>query len=211
MEQVENMQEQELESTQVPSGNQGASGESTTKLEALQSELQQSLLSLEQNFAKKCAEIVNNDSALDELYFEDKEAFFTKILELQNQYIEQEIAPKENAIKEAESEQRFNNELNKLESAKQEFQSRNPNVNVDELLQFYTTLPAEIQAELEKTPSEAIFDTLLQIKQQMQGEAEPQGAQDSAEQGEDLPKQVNGAPAQVSATQSDSDLPTQRY
>lgn len=95
----------------------------------------------------------------------------------------------------------FDNKMQELDSAKKQWDSQNPPVSADELLAFFTTLPPEMQKELEALPSESVFPTLLEIMQ----------FQNPQEQNQDLPQQVNGSPANVSSQEPQSDLPTQRY
>ncbi len=170
-------------------------------LQAMQNELNQAMQSLESDFAKKCAILCENDPELEELFFSDKEQFFLKILEYQNQVFKEEIVPKQEKVANLQGEIEFDNKMQELDSAKKQWDSQNPPVSADELLAFFTTLPPEVQQQLESLPSEAIFPTLLEIKKSQEG----------AGQSQDLPQQVNGSPANVSSQEPQSDLPTQRY
>ncbi|WP_110558888.1 hypothetical protein [Helicobacter cinaedi] len=157
--------------------------------------------SLESDFAKKCVSLCENDPQLEELFFSDKEQFFLKILEYQNQVFKEEIVPRQEKVANLQGEIEFDNKMQELDSAKKQWDSQNPPVSADELLAFFTTLPPEVQKELEALPSESVFPTLLEIMQ----------SQKPQEQNQDLPQQVNGSPANVSSQEPQSDLPTQRY
>nr|WP_317405034.1 hypothetical protein [uncultured Helicobacter sp.] len=170
-------------------------------LEAMQNELNQAMQSLESDFAKKCVSLCENDPQLEELFFSDKEQFFLKILEYQNQVFKEEIEPRQEKVANLQGEIEFDNKMQELDSAKAQWDSQNPPVSADELLAFFTTLPQEVQKELEALPSESVFPTLLEIMQ----------SQNPQEQTQDLPQQVNGSPANVSSNEPQSDLPTQRY
>lgn len=170
-------------------------------LQAMQNELNQAMQSLESDFAKKCVSLCENDPELEELFFSDKEQFFLKILEYQNQVFKEEIVPRQEKVANLQGEIEFDNKMQELDSAKKQWDSQNPSVSADELLAFFTTLPPEVQKELEALPSESVFPTLLEIMQ----------SQKPQEQNQDLPQQVNGSPANVSSQEPQSDLPTQRY
>lgn len=170
-------------------------------LQAMQNELNQAMQSLESDFAKKCVSLCENDPQLEELFFSDKEQFFLKILEYQNQVFKEEIVPKQEKVANLQGEIEFDNKMQELDSAKAQWDSQNPPASADELLAFFTTLPQEVQKELEALPSESVFPTLLEIMQ----------SQNPQEQNQDLPQQVNGSPANVSSNEPQSDLPTQRY
>ncbi len=183
----------------TPATNEPQNKEQT--LQAMQNELNQAMQSLESDFAKKCVSLCENDPELEELFFSDKEQFFLKILEYQNQVFKEEIVPKQEKVANLQGEIEFDNKMQELDSAKKQWDSQNPPVSADELLAFFTTLPPEVQKELEALPSESVFPTLLEIMQ----------SQKPQEQNQDLPQQVNGSPANVSSQEPQSDLPTQRY
>lgn len=172
------------------------------QLQALQSELNQVIESIEGDFAKKCVQYTQ-DPDIEELFFSDREAFFKKILEYQNEVFTQEIDQRQEKIQNLQGEISLENRLEEIEKAKQEFSAQNPQVDTDELLAFFTTLPEEVQKELESLPSEQIFPMLLELKNQAEGAQE--------ESAQDLPKQVAGSPANVSSVEPQTNLPTQRY
>lgn len=170
-------------------------------LQAMQGELDQAIKSLESDFAKKCVTLCENDPQLEELFFNDKEQFFLKILEYQNQVFKEEIVSKQEKVANLQGEIDFDNKMQELDSAKKQWDSQNPPISADELLAFFTTLPQEVQKELEALPSESVFPALFELAQQQQGDKE----------NETLPQQLNGSPANVSSNEPQQDLPTQRY
>lgn len=169
------------------------------RLQALQSELSQSQASLEQNLAgilaKEC------DESLEELFYEDKQAFFEKIFALQNEKIKAELEPRMQEIESLGQEIAVDDKMQAIEAAKEQFAAQNPNANPDELLQFFMQLPPEQQAQIESLPPEQIFQAL----QELQG-----GAAQGAPSGE-LPQQLSGIPSAASVNEPELDLPTQRY
>lgn len=178
------------------------------KLAALESELSQCIESLEGDFARKCAKECEDKPELEELFFEDKVEFFSKILELQNEFINQELKPRQEAVENMKGDIALDNSMQAIEAARQEFQAQNPDIDTNELLGFMLELPEEIQAELEKLPPKQIFPALLELKKQAEGGG---ASEPSDEPSSDLPRQVSGAPASVSTQEVNSDLPTQRF
>ncbi|ENQ3534191.1 hypothetical protein ACEOZC_001603, partial [Campylobacter upsaliensis] len=57
------------------------------RLAVLENEISQAEASLEGDFASFAAAKLENDEALSELFFEDKESFIKSILSLQNEFL----------------------------------------------------------------------------------------------------------------------------
>lgn len=169
------------------------------RLQALQAELNQARASIEQNFAKELAALCS-DTELEELFYEDKEAFFTKVFEIQNQKIKSQIEPLLQERDSLEAEVADMDKLEAIEQAKQAFEQANPGADTQGLLEFFMQLPPEEQAEIEALPPEQIFEVLQALSQ---------GSQDS--QGNGIPQQVQGVPSAASVNTPEMDLPTQRY
>lgn len=171
------------------------------RLQALQNELAQSQQSLEQNLAGILAKECEGDTDLEDLFYEDKQAFFEKIFALQNEKIKAELEPRMQEIDSLGQEIELDDKMQAIEQAKEQFAAQNPNANPDELLQFFMQLPPEQQAQIESLPPEQVFYAL----QELQG-----GAAQGAPSGE-LPQQLSGIPSAASVNEPELDLPTQRY
>lgn len=171
------------------------------RLQALKNELAQSQQSLEQNLASILAKECEGDTDLEDLFYEDKQAFFEKIFALQNEKIKAELEPRMQEIDNLGQEIDFDDKMQAIEQAKEQFAAQNPNANPDELLQFFMQLPPEQQAQIESLPPEQVFYAL----QKLQG-----GAAQGAPSGE-LPQQLSGIPSAASVNEPELDLPTQRY
>lgn len=171
------------------------------RLQALQSELAQSQQSLEQNLAGILAKECEGDTDLEDLFYEDKQAFFEKVFAMQNEKIKAELEPRMQEIDSLGQEIELDDKMQALDLAKEQFAAQNPNANPDELLQFFMQLPPEQQAQIESLPPEQVFYAL----QELQG-----GAAQGTLSGE-LPQQLSGIPSAASVNEPELDLPTQRY
>lgn len=202
-------QEQELQGApSAPSAS--AQGEQTPQSKPnkakLYEELSQNLESYEKGFAKQCASLIEGSPELEELFFEDKEAFFQRVLDFQNKYLKENLIDKRDAIIDLEQNEQLEAGIQALQQAKDEFAKAHPDVNADELMQFYLTLPQEQQAQLDKLPPNQLFETLYQMQQQSGAAGEGGGGSE-----EQLPTQLNGMPSKTSELEPELDLPTTRY
>lgn len=173
------------------------------RLQALQNELAQSQQSLEQNLAGILAKECEGDTDLEDLFYEDKQAFFEKIFALQNEKIKAELEPRMQEIDSLGQEIELDDKMQALDLAKEQFAQQNPNANPDELLQFFTQLPPDQQAQIESLPPEQVFYALQELQRGA-------GAAQGAPSGE-LPQQLSGIPSAASVNEPELDLPTQRY
>lgn len=166
-------------------------------------DLKSGVASIQEGLAKELAEMVENNPELEDLFFEDKEAFFKKIIEFQDKVVNERIVDRQNELEEYDKNAQFESGLQALEQAKKAFQEAHPDVNADELMQFYLTLAQDVQAQLDSLAPDALFEKLFELYQ-AQGGAQ-QGQQDQ------LPKQLNGMPSDASELEPELDLPTTRY
>lgn len=167
------------------------------------SDLKSGVVSIQEGLAKELAEMVENNPELEDLFFEDKEAFFKKIIEFQDKVVNERIIDRQNELEEFDKNAQFESGLQALEQAKKAFQEAHPDVNADELMQFYLTLSQDVQAQLDSLAPDALFEKLFELYK-AQGGAQ-QGQQDQ------LPKQLNGMPSDASELEPELDLPTTRY
>lgn len=198
------MPEQEVSTQELPpspesTSEQGAPQAPRERLQALQAELEQARASIEQNFAKELGALCS-DTELEDLFYEDKEAFFTKVFEIQNQKIKSQIEPLLQERDSLEAEVADMDKLEAIEQAKLAFEQANPGADTQGLLEFFMQLPPEEQAEIEALPPEQIFEVLQALSQ---------GSQESQSSG--IPQQVQGVPSEASVNTPEMDLPTQRY
>lgn len=179
------------------------------ELGAIEAELAQARESIEGDFAKYAAQNITSED--EDLFFEDREAFVKKLLEMQNQYLEANINPKITRAKELQTNISQNKQAQGFEAAVQEFSQKYPNEDINQIMQVLDTCPPELIEQLKTLPPFEMLETLLNIKNELakQGDSNAQGAQ---AQNDGLPKQLSGVPSQSSAGTNDtSDLPMSRY
>lgn len=169
------------------------------RLQALNAELDQARASIEQNLAKELAQLAT-DTELEDLFYEDKEAFFNKILQIQNEKILSQLQPLVDERNALGQEVEAQNKMEAIEQARQKFEAENPQVDTQALLQGFTQLPPEQQAQIENLPPEQIFPALQQLL----------GISGGSASGAELPQQVTGVPSNASVMEPDMDLPTRR-
>ena len=150
------------------------------ELEALENEVSQAQSSLESDCAKAIAQKITPE--LEELFFEDKEAFLKQIFIFQNEFLEQNIAPKLQKAKDLEGKIAQKRDFETIESAKAQFLQNNPECDFEELMKFYTTLSEQEQASLGTLPPLEFFTKLYEIFKQKQ----------EAPKEQDIPKQLDG-------------------
>ena len=181
------------------------------ELEGVEKELQDIESSIEGNFATWITEVIDSDQTLEDLFFNDRKTFFKKILELQNQFVKELVEPRIARAQELDSKIKSKSELGKIDMIKKQFQKEHPDVNIQELIMFYTQeLPPKVQEAIKAEPVENFFNIIYELYMQS---TQPQEPQQQPQQPEDpLPKQAQGVA--VSSEEADSNsgyLPMERY
>lgn len=191
---------QEQQTTQALQDQSATQPNKRARAQALQEELAQARQSIEQNLATDLANLCK-DTELEDLFYEDKEAFFTKILQIQNEQIRAQIDPKLQELDTLKQEIDYEDKIEAIDQAKKAYEQANPNADTQALLQLFTQLPPEQQAQIEALPPEQIFPTLQNL-------AQGSGSQNATGQ---LPQQLSGIPAATSVQEPEIDIPTMRY
>lgn len=178
-----------------------------SELNALNAELEQAQASLEADFAKVEAEKFSNDTAFQELVFEQPEAFFQQVLQDQNAFLAEKITPKVERANQLNADISQKKQFGAIDAALKTFQAAHPDVNVDELMNFFVNqLPPEIQNQLQSLPPEQFFEELLALFEKVQNGAGGANAQNSGvvPTQEDLPQQIQGVPTEATQVQGGS-------
>ena len=183
--------------------------DATADIEALQGiekELRDVEASLENNFAEWISEIIEADQTYEELFFNDKKLFFKKILELQNQFVKELIEPRVAKAEELQGNIKTKQELGQIDLIKRRFQAAHPDVDIKELILFYTNeLPPKLQEQIKAQPVEQFFDLIYELYQQA---TKPQ----EQPQEEELPKQTQGVAINSDYSNTGAgQLPMERY
>lgn len=109
----------------------------SAELEGINKELSDIEASIENDFAEFITDLVDNDIGLEELFFSDRKLFFKKIIEEQNKFVKSIIEPKQARAIELQDQISTKNELASIETIKQDFQARHPEVDIKELIHFF--------------------------------------------------------------------------
>lgn len=178
------------------------------EFKALQDELAQIEAGLENNFADFMVQ--NTDEKLEELFFEDKKAFYLKVQQMQNDFTKNQLESKLQRSNELKSSISQKKALGGIDEAMAVFLQKYPEADVDELMRFYAEeVPPKIQADFEKMPPEQFFEELYLLWQGLQQGQAPQQQQGQAQ--EQLPRELNGVPSDAGQENtSNSNLPFER-
>lgn len=170
------------------------------ELQGLQKELADIEASVESDFAKYISEVTNNDASFEEMFFSDREAFFKRVIEEQNKFVQNLVEPRLQRANELQTNIQGKNELANIENIKQKFQSEHPDVDVGELIKFFVEeLPAKVQEQIKVQPIEEFFNIVYELySQQYQEPQEEEQIQ------EELPEQTQGVPVSSEDSQSNS-------
>lgn len=169
----------------------------SAELEALQNELNQAQQSIESDAAKALSKQITPE--LEELFFEDREAFIKALFQLQNDYLAQNIKPKIERAQALGADIATKQQMGNIDKAREVFMQKHPEVDFNALMQFYTTLDANTQAQLgAETDPLAFFENLLALYK---------GGADSP----NPPTQLQGVEANTSQNNVDGDLPMNRF
>lgn len=171
-------------------------------LAALDEEIKQASQSLEADFAKFAASKIDEKS--EELFFENKEEFFKQVCQWQNDFL-QNLRAKQGEAENLRQTINTKKNFSQIQKAQEEFQKNHPDVNLDELMEFYTNdLSPRVKTELDKLEPNAFFNALFEEFKKAKGEGEPQ------KEAKDLPQRLEGANTDLNA-QNGEDSTFNRY
>ena len=157
---------------------------------------------LENQLAQELSQMVENDPSLEDLFFEDKVAFFKRILDVVSDEMEERFINKHKELAEFDNNAQLEGKMQALEQAKNAFQEAHPDIDADMIMALYLDLPPQMQKQLDSLPPQMLFDELYKLYQQQGGTQQTQ---------EQLPQQLNGMPSETSELEPELDLPTTRY
>ncbi|MFC3847893.1 Coiled-coil domain-containing protein [Helicobacter baculiformis] len=164
--------------------------EQETELEILKREIKQAEESLEVNFAKYCAE--HMDAELEGLFFDNKEAFVKKILEMQNVFLKEQLGEKIQKAQSLEQEIGNKKDLAQLEQAQQAFLSQHPEADMNAISVFYEEeLPPKYKKQLERLAGVDFFNALYELYKAFSQEL-PNPPKGQAPSNTPLPQRVEG-------------------
>ncbi|PZT47727.1 hypothetical protein B6S12_07650 [Helicobacter valdiviensis] len=171
--------------------------EEEKELAALSAEIEQIQASLEADFVGYAVE--NTTEEDENLFFDNRAEFYTRLLEKQNAFFEEKIANKQKRVGELQTSIQEKKTLGAVEAAKNEFLKANPNVDINALMQFFIEdLPPKVKASLEKLEPLEFFNALYKL------------FLEANDKKEELPQKLEGVSAEAQSNGGD-DNPLNRY
>ncbi|EPV2543729.1 hypothetical protein ACV285_001155 [Campylobacter upsaliensis] len=168
------------------------------RLAVLENEISQAEASLEGDFASFAAAKLENDEALSELFFEDKESFIKSILSLQNEFLKdlQNKVDEANTLRgQIGQKKAFDN----IQAAADAFDAQNLGVSADALLDFFQKdLSPRAKASVEGLEPSEFFNELYRLYQAQNQSGE-----------EELPQRLEASSGSVE--NGNDSLLTQRF
>lgn len=169
------------------------------RLKALESEISQAEASLENDFASFASKRLD-DANMEELFYEDKEAFVKQILQMQNEFLKG-LQDKVSEANELRGQIGQKKALSDIEAAAAEFDNQGLGVDSDTLLDYFQNdLTPREKGEFENLNARDFFAALA--KKYLEGKGKNQN--------EPLPQRLNASSASIDGSEG-GELITQRF
>lgn len=190
-------------SEEIPQDTQSEVLSEEDELSAIEAELEQARASIEKDFAAYMAN--KTDEQMEELFFENKIAFYEAILQEQNAFLQSTIEPKMQRAQALRGDIAQKKQFQALEQAKEAFLQNHPDADIESLMQFYLNdLPPRVAKELEALfPSLEFFERVFELMNASNPSEETQE--------EKLPQQIQGQGVSAEASPSNESLPFERF
>ncbi|GAA7266096.1 hypothetical protein ID0507_09400 [Helicobacter pylori] len=161
--------------------------EKEIELETLKREIAQAEASLEQDFIKHMVDKTNEK--VEDLFFINKPEFYRFVFTEQNNYLREKLTDKVSKAMDLSDEIQRDKDAEEIEKDKQAFSKKHPEIDINELLEFYSEeIPNRIKTQINKLDGVAFFEAVLDYFNALNSkEEEPK----SKEEGK-LPKEVLG-------------------
>ncbi|PAF51980.1 hypothetical protein [Helicobacter sp. 13S00477-4] len=131
--------QEDQQAQNIPNNSDNASDDIDTDsqaLEQLQKELEEAQANVNKNFSDYASARLEDSPELEELFFNDKKEFINALLQLQQNFIDENINSKRQKVSELHNSV-MNKKINsQYQKAKNQFLQDNPNDNPDELISF---------------------------------------------------------------------------
>lgn len=174
-------------------------------LSAIEAELEESRASIDSQFIDKFSEEIEINEDLQNLYFEDKKAFFTQYEEKKQAFLDEWVAPKIKRREELIGIIKDKEHGGKVFKIKKEFQDAHPEVSLQELDDFYTNeLSKRVQEEISKMPAMQGYEKILELYKK------EKGAESTAQPPKKFDSVFMSDKSKLTDVRS-SDLPMNRY
>ncbi len=164
--------------------------EKEIELETLKREIAQAEASLEQDFIKHM--VGKTDEKVEDLFFSNKPEFYRFVFTEQNNYLREKLTNKVSKAMELSDEIQRDKDTEEIERDKQAFLNKHPEVDFNELLEFYNEeIPNRIKKEIDKLEGVAFFEAVLDYFNAVNTkEQEPK--KENKEEEKELPKEALG-------------------
>ncbi|UOR83737.1 Coiled-coil domain-containing protein [Helicobacter pylori] len=164
--------------------------EKEIELETLKREIAQAEASLEQDFIKHMVDKTNEK--VEDLFFSDKPEFYRFVFTEQNNYLREKLTDKVSKAMVLSDEIQRDKDAEEIEKDKQAFLNKHPEVDFNQLLEFYEEeLPKRIKTQIDKLEGVAFFEAVLDYFNAINAkEEEPK--KENQEEERPLPKEALG-------------------
>ncbi|ANT42945.1 hypothetical protein [Helicobacter phage PtB92G] len=164
--------------------------EKEIELETLKREIAQAEASLEQDFIKHMVEKTNEK--VEDLFFSNKPEFYRFVFTEQNNYLREKLTDKVGRAIDLSDEIQRDRENEEIEKDKEAFLKKHPNIDLNELLDFYNEeIPNRFKKQIDKLEGEAFFEAILDyFNAVIAKEEEPKN--EEKEEESKLPKEALG-------------------
>ncbi|MFA8014018.1 Coiled-coil domain-containing protein [Helicobacter pylori] len=167
--------------------------EKEIELETLKREIAQAEASLEQDFIKHMVD--KTDEKVEDLFFSNKPEFYRFVFTEQNNYLREKLTDKVGRAMDLSDEIQRDKDAEEIEKDKQAFLNKHPEVDFNELLEFYEEeLPKRIKTQIDKLEGAAFFEAIFDYFNALNAKEEPKSEEESKLPKEALGNGVSGAP-----------------
>ncbi len=163
--------------------------EKEIELETLKREIVQAEASLEQDFIKHMVDKTNEK--VEDLFFSNKPEFYRFVFTEQNNYLREKLTDKVSKAIDLSDEIQRDKDAQEIEKDKKAFLSKYPEVDLNELLEFYEEeLPKSVKKRIDKLDGVAFFEAVLDYFNAINAKEEPK--KENKEEESPLPKEALG-------------------
>ncbi|MCQ2705220.1 Coiled-coil domain-containing protein [Helicobacter pylori] len=161
--------------------------EKEIELETLKREIAQAEASLEQDFIKHMVDKTNEK--VEDLFFSNKPEFYRFVFNEQNNYLREKLTDKVGRAMDLSDEIQNDKDAEEIEKDKEAFLKKHPEINFNELLEFYNEeIPNRIKKQIDKLEGVAFFEAVLDYFNALSAkEEEPKNEEENK-----LPKEALG-------------------
>ncbi|MFP6224246.1 Coiled-coil domain-containing protein [Helicobacter pylori] len=163
--------------------------EKEIELETLKHEIAQAEASLEQDFIKHMVD--KTSEKVEDLFFSNKPEFYRFVFTEQNNYLKEKLMDKVGRAMDLSDEIQNDKDAEEIERDKQAFLQKHPEVDFNELLEFYNEeVPNRFKKQIDKLEGVVFFEAILDYFNALNAKEEPKS--EEKEEESKLPKEALG-------------------